>query len=275
MPKPFDATLKQLIRHHPADWLGLIGVVPSRKPKWIDAELSTVSASADSLLQVGNVAYHFEFEAGPDETLERRVLLYNALAHFRTGLNVLSTAVLLRSNAQHAGLTDAVQYGRTTFGFDIVRVWERSAEDFLTGPLGLAPLAVLGRPPAGQSREQALPGQVDRLIDRVVAEAGGRVSEFMTSSFILAGMHSSKDFLHVLFHRGLTMIESSAFALMESLAEERRARHIVLKLAIAKSGPPTDAQAAKLAAIDNLDRLDRLALRLLKVDSWAALLKAK
>jgi len=108
MPKPFDATLKQLIRHHPADWLGLIGVVPARKPKWIDAELSTVSASADSLLQVGNVVYHFEFEAGPDDTLERRVLLYNALAHFRTGLKVLSTAVLLRSNAQHAGLTGAV-----------------------------------------------------------------------------------------------------------------------------------------------------------------------
>ena len=108
MPKPFDATLKQLIRHHPADWLGLIGVVPARKPKWIDAELSTVSASADSLLQVGNVVYHFEFKAGPDDTLERRVLLYNALAHFRTGLKVLSTAVLLRSNAQHAGLTGAV-----------------------------------------------------------------------------------------------------------------------------------------------------------------------
>ena len=156
-----------------------------------------------------------------------------------------------------------------------MRVWERPAEDFLNGPLGLAPLAVLGRPPAGQSREQALPAQVDRIIDRGVAEAGDRVSEFMTSSFILAGMHSSKDFLHVLFHRGLTMIESSAFALMESLAEERRARHIVRKLGETKFGPPTDAQAAKLAAIDDLDRLDRLAVRLLKVDSWDALLKGR
>ena len=27
MSKPFDATLKQLIRHHPADWLGVIGVM--------------------------------------------------------------------------------------------------------------------------------------------------------------------------------------------------------------------------------------------------------
>lgn len=275
MPKPFDATLKQLIRHHPADWLGLIGVVPARKPKWIDAELSTVSASADSLLQVGNLVYHFEFEAGPDEALASRVHLYNALAHFRTGKEVLSTAVLLRSKALHAGLTDAVQYGRLTFGFDIVRVWERPAEGFLTGPLGLAPLAVLGRPPAGQSREQALPGLVDRLIDRAVAEAGDRVNEVMTSSFILAGMHSPKDFLHVLFHRGLTMIESSAFELMEDLATIRYARLMIGKQGTAKYGPPTDAQAAKLAAIDNLDRLNRLALRLLKVDSWDALLKGR
>lgn len=33
MPKPFDATLKGLIRDHPTDWLGLIGVVPTKKPK--------------------------------------------------------------------------------------------------------------------------------------------------------------------------------------------------------------------------------------------------
>lgn len=67
MPKPFDATLKQLIRHHPADWLGLIGVVPTEEPEWVDAELSTVSASADTVLRVGGMAYHFEFEAGPDD----------------------------------------------------------------------------------------------------------------------------------------------------------------------------------------------------------------
>lgn len=85
-------------------------------------------------------------------------------------------------------------------------------------------------------------------------------------------IRSPKTFPHALFHRGLTRIESSAFALMEELAEERRARHIVRKLGESKFGPPTDAQAAKLAAVDDLDRLDRLAVRWLEVDSWEALL---
>jgi hypothetical protein len=79
----------------------------------------------------------------------------------------------------------------------------------------------------------------------------------------------------VLFNKGLTMIESSAFALMEQLAEERRSRHIIMKLATAQFGPPTPEQAAKLAAIEDLARLDRLALRLLKVNSWDALLKGR
>jgi hypothetical protein len=275
MPKPFDATLKQLIRHHPADWLGLIGVVPTRKPKWVDAELSTVTASADSLLQVGDVVYHFEFEAGPDEALARRVHLYNALAHHRTGKEVRSTAVLLRPNAQHAGLTDAVQYHNLDFRFDIVRVWQRPADDFLTAALGLLPLAVLGQPPAGQTREQALPHQVDRIIDRAVAEAGKRVGEVVTASFLLAGMYQEDAFLRTIFHRGLTMLESSAFKVIEDLAMERRSREIIQKLATAQFGPPTDQQAAKLAAIDNLARLDRLALRLLKVASWDELLKGR
>jgi len=134
---------------------------------------------------------------------------------------------------------------------------------------------LIRRHPADWTRQQVLPGQVDRIIDRAVAEAGAKVNEVVTSSFIRAGMHSSKDFLDALFHRGLTMIESSAFALMEKLAEERRARHIVQKQANARFGPPTDEQAAKLAAIDNLDRLDRLALRLPNVNSWDALLKGR
>lgn len=241
----------------------------------MDAELSTVTASADSLLQVGDVVYHFEFEAGPDEELPARVHLCNALAHLRTKREVLSTAVLLRANAQHAGLTDTVQYGRLNFGFDIVRVWQRPAEDFLNGPLGLTPLAVLGTPPKGQTREQALPAQVDRIIDRAIAEVGNAVSGVVTASFILAGMHQEDAFLRAIFSRGMTMLESSAFKVIEDLAKEKHGREIVEKLATAQFGAPTAEQAAKLAAIDNLPKLDRLALRVLKVNSWDALLKGR
>jgi len=275
MSKPFDATLKQLIRGHQADWLGLIGVVSNVKPKWVDAELSTVTASADALIESGDTVYHFEFEAGPDESLSSRVLLYNALAHLRTGLAVRSTAVLLRSNAQTAGLTEHVGYGDLAFRFDILKVWQRPADEFLNASLGLLPLAVLGQPPRGQTREQALPAQVDAIIDRAMKAKGDRGKHAVTASFILAGMHQEDSFLRAIFNRGLTMIESSAFKVIEDLAKERNLREVLLDMGREKYGEPTPEQAAKLAAIDNLPRLKRLAVRLIRVNSWDALLKGR
>lgn len=75
--------------------------------------------------------------------------------------------------------------------------------------------------------------------------------------------------------RGFTMIESSAFQLIEDLANERMLRGILLEQGTLKFGPPTDEQAAKLAGIDKLDRLNRLALRLIKVNTWDELLRAR
>lgn len=99
--------------------------------------------------------------------------------------------------------------------------------------------------------------------------------ELVTATFLLAGMHQDNAFLRTIFHRGLTMFESSAFSVIEDLAMERQSRDILLKQGTVKFGAPTPDQAAKLAAIENLPRLDRLAVRLLKVDSWDALLKGR
>ena len=71
------------------------------------------------------------------------------------------------------------------------------------------------------------------------------------------------------------MIESSAFQLIEELANERLLRGLLLEMGTIKFGPPTDDQAAQLAAIQNLARLRRLTLRVMKVDSWGALLRGR
>ena len=71
------------------------------------------------------------------------------------------------------------------------------------------------------------------------------------------------------------MIESSAFKVIEDLAKERYARESLLDMGREKYGEPTPEQAAKLAAIDNLPRLKRLAVRLIRVNSWDALLKGR
>lgn len=71
------------------------------------------------------------------------------------------------------------------------------------------------------------------------------------------------------------MIESSAFQVIEDLAKERHMRRLLLKLGTDQLGPPTDEQAAKLAAIENLGRLDRLVARLFTVKTWDALLRGR
>jgi len=212
-------------------------------------------------------------ESGPDDSLAGRILLYNVLAYRQTGLPVRSVGVLLRSNAQRANQTDRVEYEDLSFRFRIVKVWELPAEDLLQAGNGLLPLAVLGKPPVGMTRAQALPAQTERIIARARAEAGPRAPEVVTAACILAGMHSNLDTLRSTFQGALSMIESSAFQLIEDLANERLLREILLEQGTAKYGPPTDEQAAQLAAIQNLPRLRRLTLRFVKVNSWEALLR--
>jgi hypothetical protein len=58
MSKPLDATLKELIRAFPADWLAQLGVPVTAPPEVLSAELSTVTAAADTLIRVGDLVIH-------------------------------------------------------------------------------------------------------------------------------------------------------------------------------------------------------------------------
>lgn len=275
MPKPFDATLKSLVRNHPADWLRHLGVPFTAHPTVLDADLSAVSAAADTLIRVGSRVVHIDLEAGPDDELATRMLLYNVLAHRQTGLPVRSVAVLLRSNAVRANLTDRVEYEGLTFRYELVRVWEEDAERFLTGGVGLMPLAVLARPPAGMTREQALPDHVRRMAERAEAEVPGEEADLLTSAFLLAGMHIPRDRARNIFTRVLQMRESDTYLGILEEGAVAELRESVLKLGRAKFGAATSEQANKLKAIEDLERLRRLVVRVLKVDSWDALLRGR
>lgn len=275
MPKPFDATLKSLIRNHPADWLTHLGVPITAPPQVIDAELSAVSAAADTLIRVGDRIVHIDLEAGPDADLPTRMLLYNVLAHRQTGLPVRSVAVLLRSNAVTAGLTDRVDYDGLRFRFELVKVWEQPAESFLTAGVGLLPLAVLARPPAGMTREQALPEQVSQLAEAFEDEPEPDRSDLMLSALLLAGMHIPRDRARDIFQRVLQMHVSSTYQMILEEGAVAQLHETLLKLGKARFGAPTAEQANRVKAIQDQARLDRLTLRLLKVNTWDELLRGR
>ena len=57
------------------------------------------------------------------------------------------------------------------FTYEVVRLWERPAEEFLTGPLGTTPFAMLGRCREGMPTADALAAVAQRLIERLEREA--------------------------------------------------------------------------------------------------------
>ncbi len=71
------------------------------------------------------------------------------------------------------------------------------------------------------------------------------------------------------------MIQSSAYEVFEEMGGIKYLRKTILRQGQAKFGKPTDGQKRKLEAIEDLPRLERLSLRLLKVNDGDALLKGR
>lgn len=273
MSKPFDATLKDLICSYPADWLTQLGVPVTQPPEVISADLSTVTAAADTLIRVGNLVVHIDVESGPDDSLARRMLLYNVLAHNNTGLPVRTVAVLLRSNAQRANLLPRVDYEKLSFQFDIVRMWEVPANDLLRAGVGLLPLAVVGKPPGGTTREKALPSQVEQIVDRVKRDAKPEIGKLMTATYILASMHVEPTVAREVINHVLNMKELPGYKLILEEGAIDHQQELILKVGRKKLGEPDEKQLAKLKAIQDLDRLDRIVLKASTAKSWDTLLR--
>jgi hypothetical protein len=275
MSKPYDATLKSLIRAHPADWLDYLGFRHRRPPEVLDTDLSTVTAAADTLLRTGTAVVHIDVQAGPDDELAPRLLLYNVLARRQTGLPVWSVAVLLQSNAVTANLSEQFGYADTHFRFRIVRVWETPAEEWLNAGPGLMPLAVLGRPPAGVSRSKAMRELVERILVKAKADAPTEAPEIVLSSYLLAGMHTQRSILQAIYREVLAMEENPAYQIILEDGAVRHQRKFLLDWATQRLGAPSADQIAKLSAIEDVSRLDRMVKRLPRVKSWDALLRGR
>ena len=281
MPKPFDATLKELIRSHPVDWLTQLGVPVTAPPEVLSADLSTVTAAADTLIKVGDLVVHIDVESGPDPLLARRMLLYNVLAHHHTGLPVRSIVVQLRAKAVGGGPADGVEYAplpgvsELRFRFETVKVWELPAEDLLNAGVGLLPLAVLGKPPPSQTRAQALEGIAARIGERVKREAEGAAGVILTAATILAAMHVPPAFVKEVFSKMLDMRELEGYRFIMNEGAVEQMRKLIRKQGAARFGEPTGPQANKLDVIEDLERLERMSLAAPTTTDWDALLRVR
>jgi hypothetical protein len=137
----------------------------------------------------------------------------------------------------------------------------------LKAGLGFLPLAVLGKPPPGKTREQALPQVVERIAARAHREAKQQAGELLTAAYILFAMHVEPSVARSIFNKVIAMQESGTYQLILEEGAINHAHRLVLKLGRDKLGAPTDKQQNRLNAIQDLERLDRIALKALTAKS--------
>jgi predicted transposase YdaD len=296
MAKKFDATMKGLVEYGPDDWAGLAGArgVPVEVT---DADVSTVSAASDKVLRVAAAPpwlmdINFQsgpdasvprrvHQSGPDASVPRRVHLYNAILEERHDLLVQSVVVLLCPKANLSTINGTYvrkfkgKKPHLVFRYDVIRVWELAVEGLLKGGLATLPLA-----PISDVREEDLPGVIGQMKVRLSGSPGALAEELWTATYILMGLRYKPPFVNNRLRGVIPMHESTTYqeiieegkAMGRQEGEMREAKKTLLLLGSKRFGPAQEKARVALAAIDRLEKLDELLLRLLDVASWDELL---
>lgn len=279
--KPFDPTLKTLVEIAPDDWTAFVGAPPG--PTTVrDADIGTVSAAADKVLHVAaSVPYliHLEFQAGHDAAALPELLhLRNTLLGHRHRLPVRSVVVLLKPEADSPVLTGLWQEqfpGEEPyhiFRYQVIRVWQVPPETFLAGGIGTLPLA-----PLGAVTEEELPGIIRQMERRVQEDPLRRQADLAwAATFVLLGSRFPPEEARELLRRVWPMQESSTYQwmLQQGRAEGRadEAKRILRLQGESRFGPPDAGTAAALENLNDIRRLEELAVKLPGCTSWKELL---
>lgn len=287
--KPFDATTKFLLEIDPAGWLECAGLGRPGAATVIDADLATVTSEADKVIRVEEPRPwlgHLEFQGNRDGHLPDRLLQYNVLLRSRHGVPVQSVVILLRREADHPELTGIHRHHHVfgdcylVFHYHVVRVWELPVEEVLKGPLATLPLA-----PVTQVPQEELPSVIRRLDARFQAEASPSDAALLwTATYILMGLRFPAEVSKQLLQGVRAMKESSTYqAILEEVREVGRvegreegraeeAQALILRLGRKRLGDASAEAEAVLRSILDRPRLERIAERVLEVESWSDLL---
>ncbi|HEV3384612.1 MAG TPA: hypothetical protein VG097_07345 [Gemmata sp.] len=292
MPGPLDDALKHLTELSPQDWV-VRGGWPSAAAALIDADIGTISGAADKVIQVSSNPdwlLAIDFQSGHDSLAKLPdLLLYNCALFKRHGLTVRTLLVLLHRGADSRNVTGLYERGFPSEPFDaalryrILRVWEIPAATWLSGGLGLVPLA-----PLGSVQKVDLPAIVGQMKQRFDREAPSQAKALWSATYILMGLRYESPVVQTLLRGVMNMKESSTYQAIleegeaigiakgeakgEAKGKAEEARKMLLLMGRDQFGEPPAKIVALLAAVTDLGRLEALAIRLLHVKTWEELL---
>ncbi|HZZ77051.1 MAG TPA: hypothetical protein VFE62_00950, partial [Gemmataceae bacterium] len=193
------------------------------------------------------------------------------------GCLVHTALVLLRRGADNPRLTGewiqqfAGETPHRVFRYQVIRVWQLSADALINGGWGTFPLA-----PLCDDARLRLPDVIERMATRLQNEVADvpKLAMLWKTTAILADMCYDQDVILPLMRKAMTMVKLEDFP-SYTKGEIKSARRLILLIGKKMIGDPDPQTVAALEAINNLDRLDRMANRLPDVKSWQELLSEK
>jgi hypothetical protein len=285
MPLPFDATLKDLARRHPGDYVSTFRLGNPSDVHALNVDLSVISAATDVVLGHGEPLrsiVDLNFQSGPDATLAGRVCLYNAALFHRFSVPVHSVVILLRPAADHAGITGRLTYtgqprrGKLDFRYEVIRIWEIPADRLLRRGPGVLPLSVLGALPAGVSLEEGIADVVARLCRRAERTLDQQTANHvLTSTFVLSGLRLQRERARNLFPGIRAVEESTTYQYIIEQGEVKVLKRLLLRHGTRKLGAPAKKVKAAIEQfdVDDLRRLERMFEGIATATSWDEILQ--
>jgi hypothetical protein len=283
MAMTFDATLKDMGRDSPQDFLTAFDRPPAAAVKLLNVDLSTVTTAADLILGLGEPLeeiIHLDFQASAAARKHADLLAYNALLFAHYLVPVHTIILLLRPEAAHAHLNGRIDYaprpgrGRMTFAYEVVALWQRPVQELLAAEPGVVPLAMLGRLPEDLPLEEGLALVAHRVAERVTAETTPeRAKKLLTDAYLLTGLRVRRDAAARIFRGVRVMQESDTYLAILDEGQEKALREIILLQGEDQLGAPAETVQAQLRNITDLDRLRRMARATPKAASWQEILE--
>jgi hypothetical protein len=274
--------LKDMGRDSPQGFLATFDRTPTLPVKLLNVDLSTVTAAADLILGLGEPLeeiIQLEFQSTAAARKHADVMVYNALLYAHYHVPVHTVVILLRPEAAHVNMNGVIHYaprpdrGNMDFSYEIVRIWERPAQELLAADLGVAPLAMLGRLPEDLPLEEGLAVVAQRLVERVTQEApADRAKKLLTDALLLTGLRVRRDVAVKIFRGVRAMEESDTYLMILDQGQEKHAKKTVLLLGENRLGPPDENIKARLQAVTDLERLDRIILQAATAANWEEIL---
>jgi hypothetical protein len=278
----FDATLKDMGRDSPYGFLAAFDRPPTVPVKLLNVDLSTVTTAADLILGLGEPLteiVQLDFQSSAAAWKHADLMVYHALlfAHYHVPIHTVT--ILLRPQAAHANLNGMIEYaprpgrGKMAFSYEVVRLWDRPAEELLAADLGVAPLAMLGRLPEKLSLEEGLGRVAQQVVERLTKEAPpDRVNKLLTEALLLTGLRVRRDAAVRIFRGIRAMEESDTYLMILERGQEKQAKKAILIFGEKRLGTPDQSVKTRLEAITDLDRLDRMILQAATAASWQEIL---